>query len=196
MDIATWDTIFGLCIGLGLAASCGFRVFVPLLVVSVAAKSGHLVLSESFAWLESWPAIIGFGAATALEVSAYYVPWVDNLLDTISAPAAVVAGTIATAACVADMDPMLQWAVGIIAGGSVAGAVNFGSSSVRATSTLTTAGLGNFGVATAELAISSVLSVISILVPVLAAVLVIVAITLVARLVLRRWNRPTSMSAV
>ena len=114
----------------------------------------------------------------------------------MAAPAAVVAGTVATAACVTDMDPMLQWAVAIIAGGSIAGVVNVGTSSVRATSTVTTAGLGNFGVATAELAISTVLSILSVAAPVLAALLVVVAIALLARMMLRRWGRPTTVSAI
>jgi len=90
----------------------------------------------------------------------------------------------------------LQWAVTIIAGGSVAGVVNVGTSSVRATSTLTTAGLGNFGVATAELAISTMLSILLVAVPVLAALLVVVAIPLLTRMTVHRWDQLTSVSAI
>src|SRR5258707_766791 len=103
------DTIFSLLAGLGLSAACGFRVFVPLLVISIASLSGHLTLSPGFAWVGTWPALIAFATATALEVAGYYVPWVDNLLDTVATPAAIVAGTIVTASMVSNMDPFMKW---------------------------------------------------------------------------------------
>ena len=76
------ELILSLSVGLGLSAACGFRIFVPLLVISIANKAGHLELADSFEWMGSTAAIITFATATVLEVSAYYVPWVDNLLDT------------------------------------------------------------------------------------------------------------------
>src|SRR5436853_235068 len=88
------ETILSLLIGIGLSAACGFRVFVPLLVVSVASHTGHLHLSSGFEWMGSDAALIAFAVATVLEVAAYYSPWLDNLLDTIASPAAVIAGTL------------------------------------------------------------------------------------------------------
>src|SRR5881394_829642 len=107
-------------VGIGLSAACGFRVFVPLLVVSIASYSGHLHLAPGFEWMGSTAALIAFATATALEIAGYYVPWVDNLLDTIASPAAVIAGTIATASVVADMSPFLKWTLAAIAGGGIA----------------------------------------------------------------------------
>src|SRR6185295_19313170 len=97
------ELALSICLGLGLAAACGFRVFVQLLGISTAALAGHLHLAAGFEWLGSWPAFACFLTATIIEVVAYYVPWLDNLLDSIATPAAVVAGTIATASVVADM---------------------------------------------------------------------------------------------
>src|SRR2546423_1350380 len=117
------ETLLSLLIGIGLSAACGFRVFVPLLILSIASLTGHVTLASSFAWLGSYPALIAFAVATCLEIAAYYVPWIDNLLDSIATPAAVVAGTIITASLVAHLDPFLRWTLAVIAGGGVAGLV-------------------------------------------------------------------------
>src|SRR3979409_2491408 len=117
------ETIFSACLGIVLSAACGFRVFVPLLIMSIAALSGHLHLAHGFEWIGSYPALVAFSVATCLEVAGYYFPWVDHLLDTIATPAAIVAGTIVTASMVADVSPFLKWTLAIIAGGGAAGMV-------------------------------------------------------------------------
>src|SRR5215468_1906577 len=117
------DTILGICIGIGLSAACGFRVFVPLLVMNIAALSGHLALAPGFEWIGSYPALIAFSVATCLEIAGYYIPWVDHLLDTIATPAAVVAGTLVTASLVTDVSPLVRWSLALIAGGGIAGMV-------------------------------------------------------------------------
>ena len=104
-------------LGIGLAAACGFRVFVPLLFVSIAAKAGKLTLVSSFQWMGTDAAMIAFSVATAIEIAAYYIPWLDNLLDTIATPAAVVAGAIISASVFTGMDPFLRWTLAVIAGG-------------------------------------------------------------------------------
>ena len=109
------EYVLAMCLGIGLSAACGFRIFVPLLGINIAAMSGHLTVAEGFDWLGTLPAFAVFLTATVLEVAAYYVPWLDNLLDTIATPAAVVAGTIITASLVTDMSPMLRWTLAVIA---------------------------------------------------------------------------------
>src|SRR4029079_6096529 len=98
------DTVLSVLIGLGLAAACGFRVFVPLLVMSLASRAevGHLVLADHFAWIGSTPALISFSVASVLEIAGYYIPWVDNLLDTVATPTAIVAGILVTASAMGD----------------------------------------------------------------------------------------------
>jgi hypothetical protein len=88
------EIVAALALGIGLAASCGFRVFVPMLVASVAGYLGVLPVQEGFQWLASWPAIACFATATAAEIAAYYIPFVDNLLDSLTTPLAVGAGTL------------------------------------------------------------------------------------------------------
>src|SRR5260370_32245357 len=86
------ETLLAASLGIGLSAACGFRVFVPLLVMSIASFSGHLTLAPGFQWIGSYPALITFSVATVVEIGGYYIPWVDHLLDTLATPAASVPG--------------------------------------------------------------------------------------------------------
>lgn len=179
-------------VGIGLSATCGFRIFVPLLGLSIAHHAGHITLSHGFEWIGSWPATIAFAVATIIEVIAYYIPWVDNLLDTIATPAAVVAGAITTASVVGDVSPLLRWPLAVIAGGGVAGLIQGSSVLVRGTSSATTAGAGNPVVSTGELLASIVGTIVSIVLPVVAIVLVALIVFLIFRRILRRGEQPAS----
>jgi len=161
------------CIGIGLAAACGFRVFVPLLVASIAALSGHLHLSQSFQWIGTYPALVAFSVATVLEIGGYYIPWLDHVLDTMATPAAIIAGILISASMFTDMSPVLRWTLAVIAGGGAAGLVQGGTVVTRALSTSTSGGLANPVVSTAELGLSLLLSVLAIVLPVLAVALFI-----------------------
>ncbi|HKS35568.1 MAG TPA: DUF4126 domain-containing protein, partial [Verrucomicrobiae bacterium] len=138
-------------------------------------------------------ALIAFAVATVLEITAYYVPWLDNLLDTVASPAAVVAGTIITASLVTDLSPFLRWTLAVIAGGGVAGLVQGTTVFTRAASTGTTGGLANPILATAELGGSVVTSVMSIVAPVAG---VLLAIALVAFVGVRFAKKRQNASAV
>lgn len=165
------ETLLAIFVGIGLSAASGFRVFVPMLGLSIASSSGHLELANSFEWVGSPVAVGAFAVATIIEIGAYYVPWVDNLLDSIATPAAVVAGTIATGSMTGEMSPFLQWGLALVAGGGTAGVVQAGSVLVRGTSSATTGGLGNPIVSTGELASSATITFLAIFIPALAAFL-------------------------
>ncbi|MBX7242351.1 MAG: DUF4126 domain-containing protein [Bacteroidia bacterium] len=153
---------FSLCLGLGLSASSGFRIFVPMLVAAIAAKVGVIPLAENMAWMGSWTAIIILGTATLGEIVAYYFPWFDHILDVIASPSALIAGTVLTASVLTGMDPAWQWGLGLIVGGGSAGLTQASTVTLRAGSTATTGGIGNPLVATFEhfaAIIGSVLSV-------------------------------------
>ena len=190
------ETVLSICVGIGLSAACGFRVFVPLLVMSIASLSGHLSLAHGFEWIGTYPALIAFSVATCLEITGYYIPWVDHLLDTIATPAAIVAGAIVTASAVGDMSPFLKWSLAVIAGGSAAGLVQGATVVTRAASTASTGGLANPVVATLELVGSVVTSILAIVVPVLAVALVLVAIFILGRKALRKLRTPQPATVV
>lgn len=175
------DIAFGILLGVGLAASCGFRVFVPMLVTNFASLLGYLKLSPGFEWMGSWIAFAAFLAATIVEVGAYYVPWLDNLLDTISGPLAMIAGTILTASFLTDVNPLVQWTLGLIVGGGTAGIVKVGASAARLTSTTTTGGIGNPAIATVENVSSLAMSILSFIIPVVIAFVVVLIIIYLLR---------------
>ena len=183
------ETLLALCIGLGLSAACGFRVFVPMLGISLAAHSGHLTLASDFQWLGSTAALIALSIATALEIGAYYVPWLDNFLDTVASPAAVVAGVMVSASVMTDMSPFLRWGLAIIAGGGIAAAVQATTVIARGASTLTTGGFGNPLLATVELGGAALSTGLAVMAPVLGVIAVLTIVGLVGGTVYRRRQR-------
>ena len=175
------ETLLSIGIGLGLSAACGFRIFVPPLVMSIFALFGHLPLAPSFEWMGTYPALIAFAVATCVEIAAYYIPWVDNLLDTVSTPTAIAVGTLVTAALVPDTDPLLKWTTAVIAGGGSAGIIQALTGMTRLSSTALTGGIGNGLISTIESGSSIILSVLAIWVPVLAVGLVATLLILIFR---------------
>ncbi len=176
------ETILGLCIGVGLSAACGFRVFVPLLVMSIATMMGWFEPSKGFEWLAMPSVCLALAVATVCEVAAYYIPWVDNALDTVATPAAMIAGTLTTMAVSSgEMSQFAGWAAAIIVGGGTAGVVQMSTVAARGVSTATTGGLGNFVVATGEWIGAILLSVSAMLVPALVAIVVVIAVILAIR---------------
>ncbi|HJL19006.1 MAG TPA: DUF4126 domain-containing protein [Sandaracinaceae bacterium LLY-WYZ-13_1] len=173
--------LVGLAAGVALSAACGFRVFVPLLVAGVALRFEALPVQDDLAWLASTPALVTLGTASALEVGAYYVPRLDNLLDAVATPASVVAGILASAALFVGFDPLLQWTLAAVAGGSVAGGVQLGTVATRGVSTGLTGGLTNSLVSSGEALGALLLSVLAVVAPALAAALALVALALVLR---------------
>ena len=185
------DLLIATLAGLALSAAAGFRVFVPLLLVGVAGRLGYLQLTPDMAWLGSDAALVALATATVLEVSAYYVPWLDNLLDTLTTPMAITAGVVAWAAVTPEMSPLLRWTLAVVAGGGTAGVIQAGTTVLRLKSTGLTAGLGNVVLATGELLGSLVLSTLALVIPLLAAALVVVLlVALGCRLA--RLRGPTS----
>lgn len=178
----TFETIISICLGVGLSASVGFRVFLPLFALSLASYFGVWQLNESWQWIGGTAAVITLGAATVVEVCAYFIPYVDNLLDSITVPLAALAGTAIMLSTVADLSPVITWALAIIAGGGTAAAVAGTSSTTRLASTATTGGIANPIVSTLETGTSLVMSVVSIFIPVLAIVLVVFIFYIIFRL--------------
>ncbi|HTD64978.1 MAG TPA: DUF4126 domain-containing protein [Candidatus Limnocylindria bacterium] len=167
------EIFLSICLGIGLSAACGFRVFVPLFCLSLAAHFGadHVHLAKSFAWIGSYPAMIAFGIATLIEIVAYYIPWLDNALDSAAVPLATVAGIFLTASVVVDLDPFWRWTLAVVAGGGIAASTQLATTKARAASSLTTGGIANPVLSTVEAASSTVLSVLAVIWPIVALVL-------------------------
>lgn len=178
----TTETIISIFLGIGLSASVGFRVFVPLFALSLASYFNIWELNESWEWIGSLTAVVTLGVATLVEIFAYYIPYIDNVLDSIAIPLAAIAGTAVMVSTVADLSPAITWALAIIAGGGTAAAVAGSSGATRLASTVTTGGIANPVVSTIETGTSIVMSVFSIFIPMIAFIFVIIILYIIFRL--------------
>lgn len=185
------QTIAAAALGIALAACCGFRVFVPMLIAGLTARFNLFHFSEGFSWLSSTPALIALGAATLFEIAGYYIPFIDNILDTIAAPLAAVAGTLLATSVIPIDNDWMKWIVGIIAGGGGAGLIASGTGLLRLLSSKTTLGTGNNVVATGENAAAIGGSLLSFLIPILmAALFIIFFIWIIKKLANRIKGKP------
>ena len=188
------EILLTILMGIGLSAASGFRVFIPLLVVSIASFTGNLTLADSFSWIGTLPALITFSIATVFEIAGYYIPWVDNILDTITSPLAVVSGAVLMASVVTDISPLFKWTLAIIAGGGVAGTIQALTGMTRVTSSLTTGGLGNPAVSTVESGSSITLSAIAIFIPLIAGIIVIALLVWATKILISRFTAKSKTS--
>lgn len=192
------NTILELLLAISLSAAAGFRVFVPLLVLSAAAVLGHVDLPARFDWIENPQALALFTAAAILEVIGYSIPWFDHLLDILATPAAIVAGTIVAASLSPEMDPLAQWTIALATGGAAAGLTKTLMNLLRGGSTAATGGLANPIFALAELAIATGLSVLAIAAPVIAGAIVLgvfgFAVYKISQFIARRRQQPPTVS--
>jgi len=184
------ELVLGISAGLALSTAAGLRVFVPLLITSAAARLGFLTLTPGMSWLGSDAALVALATAAAVEIAAYYVPWLDHLVDMVAGPAAVTAGIIEMAAVTPKLPPLVRWTIAVLAGGGVAGLAQLGTTLLRLKSSALTAGLGNPVVATTELIGAVVLAVLAFLAPILGAVVVVALLVWITRRALRRRARP------
>jgi hypothetical protein len=177
-------TLSALMAGISLSAAAGLRVFLPVLALTLAARLGVLDLGEDFAWLADDPVLMIVGIAALLEVGAYYVPWIDNLLDTLATPAAIGGGTVIMAALLPEMHGLLQWGWAALLGGGAAGIVQTTTVLARGMSTASTGGLANPLLATSETGGSLLMIAFALLIPLAFGMLVIVVLVwLLVRLV-------------
>lgn len=183
------EILLSLCVGLALSASSGFRVFVPMLVANLGTKFGILHLTSGFDWMGSDTATIVFATATVVEIAAYYVPVLDNFLDTLAAPASLVAGTILTTSFLPIESPVLKYGLGILAGGGMAGTIQAGTGLLRLASTKFTAGFGNSFLSTAENAISITGSLLTLWIPVIMASIAILLLILLVKKLINRFSK-------
>jgi hypothetical protein len=185
-------TIFSILLGIGLAASVGFRIFVPLFALSIASYYNVIPLNDNWEWISGIPALITLGIATIVEIIAYLIPWLDNVLDTIAVPLAAVAGTAVVLSTAADLEPLVTWSLAIIAGGGTATAIKTSTSTTRLASTATTGGVANPIVSTVETGSSIIMAVLAFVAPVLAIIIVVIVLWLMFKVF--KWFKPKKES--
>jgi hypothetical protein len=184
------EQVFVFLVGIGLAASLGLRVFLPILIVSIFAYTGNLTLSTYFTWLGYLPVMILLILISALEILAYYIAWLDNYLDAIEHPLSIIAGILITGAVITDFNPYLKWLMALLIGGGVAGTINAATSMIRLKTSAETGGKKNFIVSSIEAAAAIVLSIISILQPFVAGLITALAIIYFSFIIRKKFLSP------
>jgi hypothetical protein len=175
------ESLVGIALGIGLAAATGFRIFIPLLLVGLAARFDMLPLGDGFQWLATTPALLTLGTAAVLETLGYYIPGVDHALDVLAGPATLLAGIVASAAVMTEVPPAILWPVAVIAGGGAAGLTKGSTALLRAKSGVATGGLANPVVSTVETVGATGITILAIAVPVLCFVAVVALLWWAAR---------------
>jgi hypothetical protein len=139
---------------------------------------GDIKLSEDFTWIASYPALIVFLVLAIAEIIGYYNPWINNALDMLTTILSLFSGFILTKAFLADINPILSWLISIILGIPAALTVQFLTDKVRTLTAYFKSGFGDQIVATAELFLAVVFSILTIYVNVfISFVLLIITVT-------------------
>lgn len=188
--MSAYEALVALSMGIGLSAAAGFRIFLPPFLLSLVIKFGNLDLElggTSFEFFDSEITIFLLGAAVIIETLAYYIPWVDNLLDGVASPAAIIAGTGMTAMLLGEeMSPILQWSLAIIAGGGASAGIQGATVVTRGTSTVLTGGVGNPIVSTIENIAALLFALFALILPFLAAFGAIIILVITTKKVIDR----------
>ncbi|MFZ1529428.1 MAG: DUF4126 domain-containing protein [Ferruginibacter sp.] len=180
------EILLSVCVGLGIASATGFRIFLPMLIGNVASLMGWYHFSDSFAWMGSWTAFGVLATATVAEITAYYIPFLDNLLDKVALPLAVGAGTLMSTSYMSDeIAAPLKWGLGLIAGGGAAGLIHSAMGLLRLGSSAGTAGTANPIVTTGENGAAATVSILAFVIPVVLAIAVIILLVFIIK---KLWN--------
>ena len=199
MNDAPWMYLVELAAGISLAACCGLRAFLPPLLLGLAARFhvaemilGRPLLSPSFEWLASRPALLVFGVAVVFELLADKIPALDHMLDVVQTFVRPLAGALVVAASLHGSSPAVAAVAGLVAGTPVAALFHVGKAKIRLLSTLGTGGLGSPVLSAAEDVATFAGSTLALLAGVIALFVVIAGAIVTWRLVrgfLRRVGR-------
>jgi hypothetical protein len=174
----------------GLSASAGLNAYIPLLVVSLLARFTNLIeLSEGWRALESWWIIGLLIALSLVEFFADKIPAVNHINDILQTLIRPTAGAIlfaASANVLTEIHPVLSIAAGLLVAGSVH-AVK--SVVIRPAVTATTAGAGDVPVSVMEDVVATMLSVLSVVIPVLVGIILLIVAGLIIWWITQRVMR-------
>jgi len=184
------NALLGIFTAFGLSASAGLNAYIPLLVIGVIAHyTDAIKLNPPYDTLANPYILILIGILLIIEMIADKVPLANHINDLIHTFVRPVAGAIAFAASanvITGIHPLLALACGLLVAGSVHVVK---SAAIRPAVTATTGGAANVPVSAAEDITSTVVSLLSILVPIAIVVLVILAIVFLMWWWARRTGR-------
>lgn len=190
------EVLTGIFSAFGLSASAGLNAYIPLLTIALLAKFTNLIkLSSPWDTLTSWWVIGLLAALLLVEIFADKVPAVNHVNDILQTFVRPVAGAIAFAASagvVSNIHPVLAMVAGLLVAGSVH---TVKSAAVRPAVTVATGGAGNVPVSILEDVISSVVSFLAIVIPILIGLILLTTLGIVIWWLWRRSNRAQQISS-
>ena len=183
----------GIFTAFGLSASAGLNAYIPLLIVGSLARYTNLIhLNAPWDTLSNPWIVLMLCVLVIIEMLADKVPAVNHINDVIQTLIRPAAGAIAFAASanvVTDISPVLALAAGLLVAGTVHVAK---AGALRPAVTATTGGAGNVPVSIAEDIISTVLSIVAVILPILIGTLLVVLAAFIIYWLYRRANRETT----
>lgn len=161
----------------GLALSSGVNTYLPLFLLALFARFGHVIhLSPRFQWIISDQAIFILGALALCEILAQKFPMLDNTWDFVHTVLRPMAGALAAGAAL-DTNNVLEIAVAMLMGGTLAAAAHSAKSGLRLASTSKSLGLANSAISLGEDAGVLVATLLSIYAPwVMLAIVIVFAV--------------------
>ena len=183
MNLFSETALFSLFLGIGLSVSVGFRVFLPLFLISLLASlnQNFVTIADDMIWITDPNFMVLFGIAALVEVGVFFVPFLDNKLDRLKIPFSIIAGIILFKSIFLSESNAVNWILSLLIGGGVAGLVSYTIAIVRNITSTTTNGVGNFLVNMAEIIVAILLSITAILFSPLAFVIAAILIYLMVR---------------
>lgn len=184
------ELLTGIFTAFGLSASAGLNAYIPLLLVGLLARYTNMInLSQPWDTLAHPGIILMLCVLVIIEMLADKIPavnHVNDLIQTLIRPAAGAIAFAASANVVTDISPVLALAAGLLVAGTVHVAK---AGAIRPVVTATTGGAGNIPVSIAEDVVSTVLSFLAIVMPILVGTLLIVFVAFLIFWLYRRANR-------
>jgi hypothetical protein len=173
--------------GIGLSAACGCRLFVTLLVLGLGGALGLIPVGHN--WFSSTTALIVVTIGTVLEVMAFYRPRLDNLMDAVALPTAVLTGMIVMETVVYKLPDLGRWALAILLGGGITLVLQTATTLIRADLTSRTGGINNGVFATIELGAALGIALMVLIEPRVTAIGVLILLGFAGRFLYGYWRK-------
>ncbi len=189
------EVLLGIFSAFGLSASAGLNAYIPLLVVGVIAHyTDWITLNSPWDLLANPWILILLGILVIIEMLADKFPAVNHVNDAIQTFVRPAAGAIAFAASakvITEMNPVLALAAGLL----VAGSVHVVKSvAVRPAVTVVSGGAGNIPVSIAEDILATIVSILSIIIPVIVGILAVFTLALLLWWLWRRTEKQEELA--
>tara|TARA_Y100000766_G_scaffold176125_1_gene151268 strand:- start:241 stop:822 length:582 start_codon:yes stop_codon:yes gene_type:complete len=186
--LGSYSLISSIFLAFGLSAACGFRIFIPPLTYGLLYKANLVQFGESWKWIDSDWVIAVLVLAALFEIIGTFIPWLDNLLDVLATPTAIIAGISLSAVSLSEIDPGLKWILSVMSGVLITGGFQLTTVSLRGFSSVLSGGLINPIISFVENFISLGISISIILFP-LFGIFIVIFIALLLRNILIRLKR-------